>query len=54
MAVPRKRLEGAWIALFLVTQILVPLFGLYASHLLERPVRFSWQMFSRVPVEVRE
>jgi hypothetical protein len=44
----RKKLRSAFIALFLLAQIFVPLCGLYASHLFGRPVRFSWHMFSRI------
>jgi hypothetical protein len=50
MSAPEKQLRGLFVALFLLVQITVPLFGLYASHRLDRPVRFGWQMSSRIPV----
>jgi hypothetical protein len=43
-----------FIALFLLAQTVVPLSGLYASHLLGHPFPFSWQMFSRIPAESAE
>ncbi|MEX1256873.1 MAG: hypothetical protein WEG36_04560 [Gemmatimonadota bacterium] len=54
MTAPRRWLRGVFIAFFLLAQTVVPLSGLYASHLLGHPFRFSWQMFSRIPAESAE
>lgn len=51
MSTRRRKLVGAFIALFLFVQIGVPTVGLYASHLFGYTVEFSWHMFSRVPAE---
>lgn len=45
---PRHRLVAAFIALYLLVQIGVPVAGLYVAHSTDKPLPFSWHMFSRL------
>jgi hypothetical protein len=52
--VRERGLPCLFIAIYLFLQITLPIFGLYAAHRMDQPVRLSWHMYSRIPAEVDE